>query len=85
MYMIETKGQDKVKDRYVLQKRRAAVEWCEKLNGLPADKRDGREWEYVLIGENDSYGLSMNGATFEDICLRCRINAAVVQGELKFD
>lgn len=30
MYMIETKRQDKVKDRNVLQKRRAAVEWCEK-------------------------------------------------------
>jgi type III restriction enzyme len=85
VYLVETKGQDKVKDRNVQQKRRAAVEWCEKLNDLPADKRDGLEWEYVLIGENDFYGLSMNGATFEDICLRCRINAAVVQGELKFE
>lgn len=85
VYMVETKGQDKVKDRNVQQKRRAAVEWFDKLNDLPADKRDGREWEYVLIGENDFYGLSMNGATFEDICLRCRINAAVVQGELKFE
>lgn len=85
VYMIETKGQDKVKDRNVQQKRRAAVEWCDNLNNLPADKRDGREWEYILIGENDFYGLSMNGATFEDICLRCRINAAVVQGELKFE
>lgn len=85
VYMVETKGQDKVKDRNVQQKRRAAVEWCDKLNDLPADKRDGREWEYVLIGENDFYGLSMNGATFEDVCLRCRINSAVVQGELKFE
>lgn len=85
VYMVETKGQDKVKDRNVQQKRRAAVEWCDKLNDLPADKRNGRKWEYVLIGENDFYGLSMNGATFEDICLRCRINAAVVQGELKFE
>lgn len=85
VYMVETKGQDKVKDRNVQQKRRAAVEWCDKLNDLPADKREGLEWEYVLIGENDFYGLSMNGATFEDICLRCRINASVVQGELKFD
>ena len=83
--MVETKGQDKVKDRNVQQKRRAAVEWCDKLNDLPADKRDGREWEYVLIGENDFYGLSMNGATFEDVCLRCRINSAVVKGELKFE
>ena len=85
VYMVETKGQDKVKDRNVQQKRRAAVEWCDKLNTLPPAKRDGREWEYILLGEDDFYGLSMNGATFEDICQRCRISASIVQGELKFD
>lgn len=85
VYMVETKGQDRVMDRNVRQKRRAAVEWCDKLNDLPPATRDGREWEYILIGENDFYGLSRNGATFEDICQRCRINAAVVQGELQFD
>ncbi len=83
-YMVETKGQDKVRDRNVQQKRRAAVEWCDKINALPPEKRHGREWEYVLLGEDDFYGLSMNGATFEDICRRCRISAAVVQGELQF-
>lgn len=85
MYMVETKGQDKVHDRNVQQKRRAAVEWCDKINGLPADTRDGREWEYILLGEDEFYGLTMNGATFEDICRRCRISAAIVQGELRFD
>lgn len=85
VYMVETKGQDKVRDRNVQQKRRAAVEWCDKLNTLPPEKRGGREWEYILIGEDDFYGLSMNGATFEDICQRCRISAAMVQGELRFD
>ena len=85
IYMVETKGQDKVRDRNVQQKRRAAVEWCDKINTLPSDKRDNREWEYVLIGENDFYGLSLNGATFEDICQRCRISASVAQGELKFE
>jgi len=85
VYMIETKGQDKVKDHNVQQKRRAAVEWCNKINELPAGKRDGREWRYVLVGENDFYGLTMNGATFEDVCQRCMISMSIVQGELKFD
>ncbi|MCR5423157.1 MAG: DEAD/DEAH box helicase family protein [Bacteroidales bacterium] len=85
VYMIETKGQDKVRDRNVQQKRRAAVEWCDKINILPAEKRDGKEWEYILIGENEFYGLSRNGATFEDICQRCRISLSMVQGELKFE
>lgn len=85
VYMVETKGEDKVHDRNVQQKRRAAVEWCDKINDLPADKRNGKEWEYILIGENDFYGLSRNGATFEDICQRCRISSSIVQGKLKFD
>ena len=85
VYMVETKGQDKVKDRNVQQKRRAAVEWCEKINSLPEEKRNGKKWEYILLGEDDFYGLSMNGATFEDICRRCYVSSSIIQGELKFD
>ncbi|MCR4660334.1 MAG: DEAD/DEAH box helicase family protein [Bacteroidales bacterium] len=85
MYMVETKGQDKVKDRNVLQKRRAAVEWCGKVNQLPPDKRGGLRWQYVLIGEDDFYGLTSVGATFVDICQRCLVSQAMVQGELSFD
>jgi len=85
VYMVETKGQDKVRDRNVQQKRRAASEWCEKINQLPAEKRHHRTWEYILLGENDFYGLSMNGATFTDICKRCHISTSTAQGELKFD
>ena len=85
LYMIETKGADKVKDPNVQQKRRAAVEWCEKINQLPPKQRGDKQWEYVLIGENDFYGLTTNGATLEDICQHCRVSAAMVQGVLSFD
>lgn len=85
LYMIETKGADKVKDPNVQQKRRAAVEWCEKINQLPSKQREYKQWEYVLIGEDDFYGLSTNGATLEDICRRCRVSTAIVQGVLNFD
>lgn len=83
--MVETKGSDKVKDPNVQQKRRAAVEWCEKINQLSEELRDNRKWEYVLIGEEEFYGLSTNGATFEDICQHCRMSAAMVQGVLNFE
>lgn len=84
MYLVETKGEDKVRDRNVQQKRRAATEWCEKINQLPTDKRQGRTWEYILLGENDFYGLSSAGATLTDICQRCRVSMSTVQGELHF-
>ena len=85
LYLVETKGSDKVKDPNVQQKRRAAVEWCEKINQLSEELRDNRKWEYVLIGEEEFYGLSTNGATFEDICQHCRVSAAMVQGVLNFE
>ena len=85
MYLVETKGQDRVRDRNVQQKRRAATEWCSKINDLSAESRGNKSWEYILLGEDDFYGLSRNGATFEDICRRCRISSAMVQGELNFD
>ena len=79
IFMVETKGDDKVHDRNVQQKRRAAVEWCEKVS-----KVQSTPWEYVLISENDFYGLGYAGATFRDMVERCRVNDAIVQGTLSF-
>ena len=84
LYLVETKGADKVKDRNVQQKRRAATEWCEKINQLPEHSRNGKEWEYILLGEDTFYGLSMNGATLTDIFNHCRVSSAMVQGVLSF-
>lgn len=85
LYLVETKGTDKVKDRNVQQKRRAATEWCEKINQLPEQSRNGKEWEYILLGEDTFYGLSMNGATLIDIFNHCRVSSAMVQGVLSFE
>ena len=84
LYLVETKGADKVKDRNVQQKRRSATEWCEKINQLPEHSRNGKEWEYILLGEDTFYGLSMNGATLTDIFNHCRVSSAMVQGVLSF-
>lgn len=82
IYMIETKGDDKVDDRNVKRKQLAALEWCRKANQLPAEERDGRDWEYVLLGEAGFYALSGNNATLTDICNINKVSRQAVQGTL---
>lgn len=52
IYVIETKSQRDLANENVLRKQRAAVSWCEQINGLNSDQRDGREWHYVMLGED---------------------------------
>ena len=82
VYLIETKGNDKLFDKNVRQKQTAAVEWTRKINELKAEERMNREWEYVLISEDNFYGLSANGATITDICDRCKVSLSAALGEL---
>ena len=82
IYLIETKGNDKLFDKNVRQKQIAAVEWTCKINELKPKERMNREWEYVLISEDNFYGLSRNGATISDICNRYKVSLSVATGEL---
>ena len=82
IYLIETKSNDKVFDKNVRQKQTAAVEWTRKINELRPEERMNREWEYVLISEDNFYGLSTNGATITDICDRCKVSLSAATGEL---
>ncbi|MCL2434729.1 MAG: hypothetical protein FWD09_01150 [Lentimicrobiaceae bacterium] len=68
IYIIETKGNDKMEDRNVQSKQRATIEWCEKINTLPAEKRMGRTWLYVLLSEGVFYAYSDKGVNIDDIC-----------------
>lgn len=77
IYMVETKGKDKVQDHNVQQKRRAATEWCLKVSEVQETR-----WEYVLLSEDDFYGLTYAGATFNDLVARCSVSLSVVQGVL---
>jgi len=63
-------------------KQTAAVEWVKKINALPAEKRMNREWEYVLLSEDDFYGLAANNATLTDICDRCKVSQSSIEGNL---
>ena len=76
VYIVETKGNDKVDDPNVQRKQRATVEWCEKINELPADKRMKREWVYVLLSEGVFYSYSGRGTNIDDICSIAKVQKA---------
>ena len=82
VYLIETKGDDKVDDANVRQKQIAATEWVKKINTLPKKDRMSREWEYVLVPEATFYSLQAGGASFIDICNRCKVSYAAARGSL---
>lgn len=82
VYLIETKGDDKVDDVNVRQKQTATVEWIKKINTLPEDERMGREWEYVLLPESQFYTLRSGGASLTDVCDRCHVSYATASGTL---
>ncbi len=82
IYLIETKGDDKVDDMNVRQKQMATIEWIKKVNALKPEYRMKRTWEYVLIGESVFYSLSNSGASITDICNHCKVSYSVATGNL---
>lgn len=82
VYLIETKGDDKVDDVNVRQKQTATVEWIKKINALEPGDRMNRTWEYVLVGESVFCSLSGSGATITDICNMCKVSYSVATGNL---
>jgi len=82
VYVIETKGQDKIKDENVKQKQLATLEWCNKINKVSPDNRMDRIWEYVLLSENHFYSYKNNGATITEICELAKVSEANVKGML---
>ena len=82
VYLIETKGDDKVDDVNVRQKQTATIEWIKKVNALEPKNRMNRTWEYVLIGESVFYSLSGSGATITDICDQCKVSYSIATGNL---
>lgn len=82
IYIIETKGNDKVNDENVKQKQLATIEWCSKINSLPEQDRMQRTWEYILLSENHFYGYAQNGASLVEMCELAKVSEAAVKGKL---
>ena len=82
VYIIETKGDDRVMDKNVQRKKLATVEWCKKINQLDEGNRMNREWGYVLLSETSFYGLARSGATIEEICTLNKVSVSESSGTL---
>lgn len=55
VYLVETKAQGQVTTPNVQRKLKAAVAWCDRINGLDGKQRGGLPWHYVLLGDLLNY------------------------------
>lgn len=67
MYIVETKSQDQMSHPNVERKKKASLEWVERMNKLDSQKRNNLIWEYVLLGEDTFYSWKNKGASIRDI------------------
>lgn len=51
IYLAETKAAQQVAHPNVQRKLKAALAWCERINALPPEHRQGLPWHYVLLSE----------------------------------
>ena len=82
IYILETKSNRDIKEANVRHKRIASIEWCKKINQLKPEDRMDREWEYLLLSEDNFYGLYHSGATFKDMANRSKVSLSGLTGDL---
>lgn len=73
VYVVETKAQSALSDENVQRKQKAALAWCEQINELPEEQRDGRDWAYVLLGETIVDDWHKKNATVTDLLHYARL------------
>lgn len=81
IYLVETKATDQTTHPNVKRKQKAAHAWCERVNGLPSDKRMDMEWHYALVGEDFFYSWKEKGASMEDILEQARVRPSEYPGK----
>jgi len=77
IYLAETKAQDQTSHPNVLRKRKAASAWCERVNELPSELRDGLPWHYTLIGESIFHDWRQKGARLGELLAFSRVRGTV--------
>ena len=85
VYLVETKAQQQTIHPNVQRKLKAAMAWCERINGLPADSRDSLPWHYVLRAENVLLEWQAKGARLAELLDYARLRPladASTQGRL---
>ena len=73
IYLVETKAQQQTIHPNVQRKLKAAMAWCERINGLPAGLRGGLPWHYVLLAENVLLEWQAKGARLAELLNYARL------------
>ena len=84
VYLLETKAQGQLTSPNVIRKRKAAVAWCDRINGLAVGHRNGSEWHYVLLGEDAFYGWRDKGGSVGDLLAYAKLRPVQDQTQAKF-
>jgi type III restriction enzyme len=67
VYLVETKAQQQTIHPNVQRKRKAALAWCERINGLSAELRGSAPWHYVLLAEDVVVEWQSKGARLAEL------------------
>ena len=83
VYLVETKAQQQTIHPNVQRKLRAALAWCDRINGLSVMDRGSPPWHYVLLAENVLVEWQAKGARLADLLdfARLRPLASAAQQE----
>lgn len=81
VYVVETKAQSALSDENVQRKQKAAVAWCDQINELPEEDRDGRQWAYVLLGESAVIEWQKKNATVTDLLEYAKLRRVTTAGQ----
>lgn len=73
VYLVETKAKEQVFNLNVQRKLKAALAWCERINGLSVEQRSGAPWHYVLLAENVVYEWQTKGARLAELLNYARL------------
>ena len=67
IFLVETKAQQQAIHPNVQRKLKAAVAWCERINALAPEQRQGQPWNYVLLAENVVHEWQAKGAHLAEL------------------
>lgn len=87
VYLVETKAQQQTTHPNVQRKLKAATAWCQRINALPGEHRDGRQWHYALLGESLFWDWKEKNARLVDLLRFSRIRetpTSAAQADLPF-
>lgn len=82
IYIVETKGQESLSTDNVIQKKKATLDWVERVNQIKPEDRMELEWSYILLGENTFYSMKKNGAAPDEMFAYCKKTKLEEEGRL---